>query len=151
MLHDSRKLSRIMDPRLEGQFSEMGSKKAAALAYQCLSHRPKHRPTMREVVKILEPLQDFDDIPMAPFVYTVPADINEVNKETRDYDSPKERRRENNGHHHWNHHNKNGHRHHPLKSPKSPKPQTQNDRMIELDTKMAEEVGLILLHHIRKA
>ncbi|MQK22265.1 hypothetical protein EI013_28270, partial [Escherichia coli] len=63
-LNASRKLSRIMDPRLEGQYSEMGAKKAAALAYQCLSHRPRNRPSMTTVVNTLEPLQDFDDIPI---------------------------------------------------------------------------------------
>ncbi|XP_050377174.1 serine/threonine-protein kinase RIPK isoform X2 [Argentina anserina] len=74
MLNEKRKLSRIMDPRLEGQYSEMGARKAAALAYQCLSHRPKQRPKMCDVVKTLEPLKDFDDIPIGPFVYTVPTD-----------------------------------------------------------------------------
>ncbi|RVW44031.1 Serine/threonine-protein kinase RIPK [Vitis vinifera] len=32
-LNDSRKLTRIMDPRVEGQYSEAGAQKAAALAY----------------------------------------------------------------------------------------------------------------------
>lgn len=129
MLHDSRKLSRIMDPRLEGQYSEMGAKKAAALAYDCLSHRPKSRPTMSTVVKALEPLQDFDDIPMGPFVYTVPADKSEVLKEGKDFESPRDRKR--------SPHPNRGHRPHPLKSPKSspkpsprpsPRPQSQTDR-----------------------
>lgn len=71
MLNDPRKLSRLIDPRLEGQYSEMGSQKAASLAYQCLSHRPKQRPTMSAVVKVLEPLKDFDDISAGTFVYTV--------------------------------------------------------------------------------
>ena len=122
MLIDSRKISKIMDPKLEGQYSEMGAKKAASLAYQCLSHRPKSRPTMSNVVKILEPLQDFDDIPIGPFVYTAPIDNNEVAKEkdqAREYETNKERRRENDKYH------RNGHRHHPLKSPKSPSPQSQ--------------------------
>ncbi|KAK7363309.1 hypothetical protein VNO77_05445 [Canavalia gladiata] len=156
VLNDSRKLSRIMDPKLEGQYSEMGARKAAALAYQCLSHRPRSRPSMTTVVKILEPLKDFDDIPIGPFVYTVPAESNEVNKES---ETPKERKRENghhhhsngyrhndnndvhrngneseahrerkreNGHHHRNHHRHNGHRHHPLKSPK-PISHSKND------------------------
>ncbi|KAL1371751.1 hypothetical protein HN51_001977 [Arachis hypogaea] len=106
-LNDSRKLGRIMDPRLEGQYSEMGAKKAAALAYQCLSHRPRNRPSMPAVVKILEPLQDYDDVPIGPFVYTVPnhADTNA----TTQAQTPKERKRT---HHHH-------HRRHPLKSPKS--------------------------------
>ncbi|XP_061368572.1 serine/threonine-protein kinase RIPK-like [Gastrolobium bilobum] len=125
MLNDSRKLSRIMDPRLEGQYSEMGTKKAAALAYQCLSHRPRNRPTMSTVVKTLEPLKDFDDIPIGPFVYTVPTDNNEVHKDAKEYESPKERKRENGGHHHPNHHLKNGRRH-PLKSPKTRSSQSQS-------------------------
>ncbi|XP_047176421.1 serine/threonine-protein kinase RIPK-like [Vigna umbellata] len=138
VLNDSRKLGRIMDPRLEGQYSEAGARKAAALAYQCLSHRPRSRPLMSTVVSVLEPLKDFEDVPIGPFVYTVPPDHNEMAKEV---ETPKDRKREN-GHHH--HHHKNGHRHHdhdeankdanghhhhrnrrhnrphPLKSPKTP-------------------------------
>ncbi|KFK39885.1 hypothetical protein AALP_AA3G301300 [Arabis alpina] len=72
MLNDARKLARIMDPRLEGQYSENGARKAAALAYQCLSHRPKNRPSMSTVVSILNDLKDYNDIPMGTFVYTVP-------------------------------------------------------------------------------
>ncbi|KAI4377040.1 hypothetical protein MLD38_014733 [Melastoma candidum] len=71
MLNDPRKLSRIMDPRLEGQYSEIAAQRAAALAYQCLSYRPKQRPTMCSVVEVLEPLMDFNDIPVTFFVYTV--------------------------------------------------------------------------------
>lgn len=96
VLNDARKLSRIMDPRLEGQYSEMGARKAAALAYQCLSHRPRNRPTMSTVVNTLEPLKDFDDMPIGPFVYTVPTDVsnNEVQKESATIETPKERKRE---------------------------------------------------------
>ncbi|XP_058756602.1 serine/threonine-protein kinase RIPK-like [Vicia villosa] len=96
VLNDARKLTRIMDPRLEGQYSEMGARKAAALAYQCLSHRPRNRPTMSTVVNTLEPLQDFDDIPIGPFVYTAPSDVsnNEVKNENNSIDTPKERKRE---------------------------------------------------------
>jgi len=141
VLNDPRKLSRIMDPRLEGQYSEVGARKAAALAYQCLSHRPRSRPLMSTVVSVLEPLKDFDDVPIGPFVYTVPADHNEMAKEA---ETPKERKRENGHNHHRNHHHNNGHKHHdhdeankdangqhhhrnrrhhrphPLKSPKTP-------------------------------
>lgn len=143
VLNDPRKLSRIMDPRLEGQYSEEGARKAAALAYQCLSHRPRNRPLMSTVVSVLEPLKDFDDVPIGPFVYTVPTDHNEMAKEV---ETPKERKRENGHHHHRNHHHNshkhhdhdeankdanghhhnhrnrrhNGHRPHPLKSPKTP-------------------------------
>ncbi|XP_028751447.1 serine/threonine-protein kinase RIPK [Neltuma alba] len=112
MLHDTRKLGRIMDPRLEAQYSEMGAAKAAALAYQCLSHRPKNRPTMSQVVKTLEPLQDFDDVPIAPFVYTVPAgDLNDCSEPP-----PRERK---------NHHRRHKH---PLRSPTSPPDQSANSQ-----------------------
>ncbi|KAL8243079.1 hypothetical protein R6Q59_009337 [Mikania micrantha] len=67
-----RKLNRILDPRLEGMYSEFGAEKAAELAYQCLSHRPKARPNMSTVVKTLEPLQGFNEDQFTSFVYTVP-------------------------------------------------------------------------------
>jgi serine/threonine protein kinase len=76
MLKESRKLSRIMDPRLEGQYSEEGALKAASLAQQCLSHRPKLRPTVTTIVKTLEPLKDFDDVSIGTFVYTAPKSPN---------------------------------------------------------------------------
>ena len=41
----------------------------AALAYKCLSHHPNPRPTMSDVVNILETLQGFDDVFIGTFVY----------------------------------------------------------------------------------
>ncbi|KAK1413826.1 hypothetical protein QVD17_29562 [Tagetes erecta] len=67
-----RKLSRIMDPRLEGMYSESDAEKAAELAYQCLSHRPKARPNMSTVVKTLEAIQEFNEVQVGHFVYTAP-------------------------------------------------------------------------------
>ncbi|KAK8581110.1 hypothetical protein V6N12_071352 [Hibiscus sabdariffa] len=72
LLKDPHKLHGIMDPRLEGQYSTEGARRAAALAYQCLSNHPKSRPTMRNVVKALHSLLDFTDIPIGSFVYVVP-------------------------------------------------------------------------------
>ncbi|KAE9448860.1 hypothetical protein C3L33_19249, partial [Rhododendron williamsianum] len=114
-LKDPRKLRRILDPRLEGQYSEMGAEKAAQLAYQCISYRPKLRPTISSVVKTLEPLQDFDDIPSGPFVYTVPADLQKENvkDESRGQRETK-KDRESDGHR-----NRRGHRNHRTRSPKS--------------------------------
>lgn len=87
MLKNPRKLSRVMDPRLEGQYSENGMQKAAALAYQCLSHRPKLRPTISEVINVLEPLKDLDDIQVGTFVFvSTDSDISnssEKHKETK--------------------------------------------------------------------
>ncbi|KAL2229155.1 serine/threonine-protein kinase RIPK [Sesamum indicum] len=74
MLKNPRKLSRVMDPRLEGQYSEIGAQKAAAIAHRCLSHRPKLRPTMSQVIKVLEPLKDLDDIQTGTFVLAVSPD-----------------------------------------------------------------------------
>ncbi|KAG8367144.1 hypothetical protein BUALT_Bualt16G0042100 [Buddleja alternifolia] len=86
MLKKPRKLSQVMDPRLEGQYSEIAAQKAAALAYQCLRRRPKLRPKMSEVIKVLEPLKDLVDIQiMGTFVFAVSTDSdsqNEVSKET---------------------------------------------------------------------
>ncbi|XWS12152.1 hypothetical protein CRYUN_Cryun37aG0065300 [Craigia yunnanensis] len=76
LLKDPYKLDGIMDPRLEGQYSTEGARKAAALAYQCLSNHPKSRPTMSNVVKTLEPLLALTDIPIGPFVYIVPTQGN---------------------------------------------------------------------------
>ena len=47
-------LTRVMDPRLQGQYSNSGAQKAAALVVKCLSSQPKFRPTMEEVVQELE-------------------------------------------------------------------------------------------------
>ncbi|KAK9275860.1 hypothetical protein L1049_023133 [Liquidambar formosana] len=130
-LNDIRKLNRIMDPRLEGLYSEKGAQKAAALAYQCLSHRPKHRPTMSTVVKTLEPLIDFDDIPVGTFVYTVPTQSDDSPKQDEKEGEPKrESRKESghkkeSGHNHQNHQNHRGHRHR-IKSPKSPTIYSEN-------------------------
>ncbi|KAI8553336.1 hypothetical protein RHMOL_Rhmol05G0007500 [Rhododendron molle] len=114
-LKDPRKLRRILDPRLEGQYSETGAQKAAQLAYQCLSYRPKLRPTMSSVVKTLEPLQDFDDVPSGPFVYTVPTDLQKENvkDESRGQREMKKDRESD------SHRNRRDRRNHRTRSPKS--------------------------------
>ncbi|KAF8389492.1 hypothetical protein HHK36_026187 [Tetracentron sinense] len=57
LLIHGRKLVRILDPRMEGQYSIRAAKKVANLAYQCLGQNPKGRPTMSQVVEILETFQ----------------------------------------------------------------------------------------------
>lgn len=57
LLNHNKKLLRIVDPRLEGQYSFKTAMKVAQLAYQCLSQNPKGRPLMSQVVDILETLQ----------------------------------------------------------------------------------------------
>lgn len=146
MLKDPRKLSRIIDPRLEGQYSEAGAQKAAALAYHCLSHRPKNRPNMSNIVKTLEPLKDFKDIPIGTFVYTVSSptpvevesaaaaaiDIQKSNDDDHDKEGEKTKREtiekdnsnsnsNSNGPYHHKHrlHQDQQHKHHRIRTPKS--------------------------------
>ncbi|PVH37439.1 hypothetical protein PAHAL_5G001900 [Panicum hallii] len=60
-LRNKRRIFRILDARLGGQYSLPGSQKAAALALQCLSGDSKNRPTMDQVVAALQQLQQHDD------------------------------------------------------------------------------------------
>ncbi|KAJ3672322.1 hypothetical protein LUZ60_007043 [Juncus effusus] len=53
-LSDRRKLSRIMDPKLEGQYNSKGALQAAQLTLKCLNGDPKSRPSMKEVLEKLE-------------------------------------------------------------------------------------------------
>ncbi|KAL4303732.1 hypothetical protein GQ457_10G001610 [Hibiscus cannabinus] len=77
LLRDPKRLDRVIDRRLEGQLSNSGAQKVAALAYKCLSHQPKPRPMMGDVVKVLESVQGFDDELVGPFVYVVPSDTDD--------------------------------------------------------------------------
>ncbi|KAF4353888.1 hypothetical protein G4B88_024437 [Cannabis sativa] len=57
LLNHNKKLLRILDPRIEGQYSARTAMKVAHLAYLCLSQNPKGRPLMSQVVEILEAFQ----------------------------------------------------------------------------------------------
>ncbi|XP_047049078.1 serine/threonine-protein kinase RIPK-like [Lolium rigidum] len=71
-LKRSDKLYQVMDSALESQYSCKGAKVAALVAYKCLSQNPKARPSMREVVKALEPVLAMDDFfPVGPFIFTI--------------------------------------------------------------------------------
>ncbi|MQL74722.1 hypothetical protein Taro_007065 [Colocasia esculenta] len=61
LLIHNRKLLKIVDPRTEGQYTVKTIQKVANLAYQCLSQNPKGRPTMSQVVEMLESLQDLPE------------------------------------------------------------------------------------------
>lgn len=89
LLKDPRKLERLVDPRLEGQFPVKAAQNVAALAYKCLNHYPKPRPTMTHVVNILNSLQDFDqDAFVGPFVYVVPNPLSKTSEETTQEEEP---------------------------------------------------------------
>ncbi|PIN16910.1 Serine/threonine protein kinase [Handroanthus impetiginosus] len=62
-LSDSRKVLRIMDSRLGGQYSKKGAQAATALALRCLNIDPKNRPPMTEVLASLEQLQTSREVP----------------------------------------------------------------------------------------
>ncbi|PIN14606.1 Non-specific serine/threonine protein kinase [Handroanthus impetiginosus] len=55
-LGNKRRLSRIMDKALEGQYPQSGAYKVATLASRCLSFDPKRRPRMTDVLVALEQL-----------------------------------------------------------------------------------------------
>ncbi|XP_059634523.1 probable serine/threonine-protein kinase PBL17 isoform X2 [Cornus florida] len=57
LLNHKKQLRRILDPRMEGQYSSKAVQKVSNLAYQCLSQNPKGRPVMTQVVEILQTLQ----------------------------------------------------------------------------------------------
>ncbi|KAJ6321792.1 hypothetical protein OIU77_011800 [Salix suchowensis] len=56
-LNDKRKLFRIMDTKLGGQYPQKGAFIAANLALQCLSPEAKVRPRMSEVLAMLEHIE----------------------------------------------------------------------------------------------
>ncbi|KAJ6771709.1 hypothetical protein OIU74_018035 [Salix koriyanagi] len=60
-LGDKRKLFRIMDTKLGGQYPQKGAFMAANLALQCLSAEAKARPRMSEVLAILEHIESPKD------------------------------------------------------------------------------------------
>ncbi|KAK9097665.1 hypothetical protein Syun_024710 [Stephania yunnanensis] len=61
ILNHNKKLLRILDQRMDGQYSVKVAQKVANLAYQCLSQNPKGRPMMSQVVEILEEFQTTTD------------------------------------------------------------------------------------------
>ena len=65
-LNDNRRVLRIMDTRLGGQYSKKGAQAAAALALQCLNTDPKFRPPMVEVLAALEALNSSNSFTRTP-------------------------------------------------------------------------------------
>jgi len=56
-LADRRKLARLVDPRLEGQYPSKAALQAAQLTLRCLEGDPRSRPSMAEVVLALEEIE----------------------------------------------------------------------------------------------
>ncbi|XP_021289435.1 probable serine/threonine-protein kinase PBL11 [Herrania umbratica] len=62
-LSNKRRIFRVLDIRLQGQYSLNRVQKVANLALQCLAVEPKFRPSMDEVVTELEQFQEPGDMP----------------------------------------------------------------------------------------
>ncbi|KAL8497889.1 hypothetical protein ACS0TY_021295 [Phlomoides rotata] len=61
-LSEKRKIYELVDPRLELNYSIKGVQKVAQLSCNCLSRDTKSRPSMDEIVKVLTPLQQLNDL-----------------------------------------------------------------------------------------
>ncbi|XP_014507006.1 probable serine/threonine-protein kinase PIX13 [Vigna radiata var. radiata] len=57
-LSSKKKLKRIMDDKIEGQYSPKAALELAQLALKCLEHDPKQRPSMKEVLEGLEAIEN---------------------------------------------------------------------------------------------
>lgn len=57
-LLNNKKFLRILDARIDGQYSTKAMMRVANLTYQCLSENPKNRPLMSQVVEVLEAIYE---------------------------------------------------------------------------------------------
>jgi hypothetical protein len=69
LLGERQRFYKLIDPRLEGNFSVKGAQKAAQLARACLSRDPKARPLMSQVVEALKPLLNLKDMASSSYFY----------------------------------------------------------------------------------
>nr|GMD22911.1 Protein kinase domain-containing protein [Ipomoea batatas] len=58
MLADKRKIKTIVDPRLEGQYPSRAATRIAELILKCFQGEPAKRPSMDEVLKSLQEIND---------------------------------------------------------------------------------------------
>ncbi|KAG5245437.1 serine/threonine-protein kinase [Salix suchowensis] len=66
LLSQKKKLkTTVMDPRMEGQYSSKAMAQAAQLTLNCLNADPKSRPSMKEVVEVLERIEAMKEKPKA--------------------------------------------------------------------------------------
>ncbi|XP_042426405.1 serine/threonine-protein kinase RIPK-like isoform X1 [Zingiber officinale] len=135
-LSNASRLHRIMDARLDGQYSLRGAEKVASVAHQCLSRRPKSRPAMSAVVKMLEPLLDLDSTAaVAPFVYVVPTDGT---TDEKDDDCEKELAKNEAEKDELQHRHRRRHQHHPRRHRR--RRHHDNDHMHEVNSPRAGDL-----------
>ena len=68
-LGERRRFYKLVDPRLDGNFSIKGAQKTAQLAHACLSRDPKARPLMSQVVEVLKLLQNLKDMASSSYFF----------------------------------------------------------------------------------
>lgn len=68
-LANRRKLKNIMDSRLEGRYPSKAAANVAQLALTCLAQEQKGRPSMQEVVAILEKADSISEKPKVPRIH----------------------------------------------------------------------------------
>ncbi|XP_027080833.1 probable serine/threonine-protein kinase PBL3 [Coffea eugenioides] len=81
-LGDSRRVTRIMDTRLGGQYNKKAAQAAAGVALQCLHIDPKLRPAMPEVLTNLEVLLTAKDSPRLPLQSKLDTNVTLAEKST---------------------------------------------------------------------
>ncbi|KAK8529724.1 hypothetical protein V6N12_060497 [Hibiscus sabdariffa] len=62
-LSDRRKLKKVMDQRLEGKYPSKAAYRIAQLVLTCLESEPKNRPSMKEVLEVLEQMESSNEMP----------------------------------------------------------------------------------------
>ncbi|OIV93982.1 hypothetical protein TanjilG_05685 [Lupinus angustifolius] len=90
-LLNNKKVVRILDPKMDGQYSSKNAIRVAHLAYQCLSQNPKGRPLMSQVVEFLENYQpeggNVDQMPRSGSssvtIYEVPKGSDDTTTEVK--------------------------------------------------------------------
>ncbi|KAI8533269.1 hypothetical protein RHMOL_Rhmol11G0284600 [Rhododendron molle] len=68
-LGERRKLKHTMDSRLEGKYPSKAALQIAQLALKCLGPEPKTRPSMKEVVEIMEQIDASNEKPNEPRIH----------------------------------------------------------------------------------
>lgn len=71
LLSDGKRMLRIMDTRMGGQYSRKEAQAAASLALNCLHTDPKNRPSMAEVLDELERLHAAKDVLGTPNAHAI--------------------------------------------------------------------------------
>lgn len=65
-LSSKKKVKKLIDPRLGDDYSPKGAWATAELILKCLESDPRKRPSMEEVLVILEKVSSFKDRPKDP-------------------------------------------------------------------------------------